>query len=179
MGRPRLQLIGLVFGRLLVIKEDKSEKHQASWWLCQCDCGETAICSGRDLNAGSVRSCGCLAWERSHKLGIASRTHNWSRKGNKTYRAWCAMRRRILNVKSPNYEHYGGRGITICKRWSKFENFLADMGQAPKNLSLDRINNDGNYEPNNCRWATAKEQANNRRPPKRKRKENDDTYLLR
>jgi hypothetical protein len=100
-------------------------------------------------------------------MGLANRSHgHWSaNKATRTYVSWRAMRTRCLNPASDKYAAYGGRGITVCARWRHFENFLADMGERPKGLTLDRRNNEGNYEPANCRWATAKEQRLNRRVP--------------
>lgn len=168
MGRPPLELAGKRFGKLCVLRRAPVPRDKlGAWWHCQCDCGRSSIHKGSDLASERINSCGCLltAWRK--KKGAMSAKHSYSRRGNKTYAAWCAMRQRCFDKNSHNYKDYGGRGITVCGRWNEFKNFLADMGEAPPGLSLDRYpNNDGNYEPTNCRWATAKEQANNRRPRK-------------
>jgi hypothetical protein len=114
------------------------------------------------------------------RRGIATR-HGHARKGHRTraYMCWVSMKQRCLNPNNRAYGNYGGRNISVCERWRRFENFLADMGEPPPGKSLDRYpNNDGNYEPGNCRWATPREQFLNQRPPKRKRRRADVAEIL-
>ena len=151
----RLRLWGRRFGRLVVNKRiDPGMK-----WLCVCDCGNTCSVDGRLLNKGHTQSCGCLKVDIATKHGHASRSSR-----SKEYNAWVDMKRRCFNKDYVQFKDYGGRGISVCPSWSdSFENFLADMGAAPAGLSLDRIDNDGDYEPSNCRWATRLQQARNKR----------------
>jgi hypothetical protein len=134
--------------------------------LYQCQCGATKVILVDSVKRGHTRSCGCLLRKWAAEMGSKNITHGEHRNGGKTveYKTWRNIRSRCTN---PNYEHfnrYGGRGITVCVRWQTFVNFLADMGRRPgPEYSLDRINNDGNYEPTNCRWATRKEQNRNTR----------------
>lgn len=157
---------GTKLGRLTIIGIGKpyiqSNGYRLSASICRCDCGAVVTVRNSHLKTGNTASCGCL-----HKEVIT--THGHAAPGNQSseYRAWTAMRNRTSNTSSRDWDRYGGRGITMCKRWESFENFLADMGLKPhRNYSIDRINNDGNYCPENCRWATAEVQSNNRRTVK-------------
>lgn len=162
--RPRLTIAefgGRKFGRLTVIADAGFKKHR-HFWLCRCDCGNQKTVVHDHLRAGHIRSCGCLAVER-HKTAPLIRGHSSHDKKSPTYRSWVAMVTRCTNNRRKYWKNYGGRGIQVCDRWRRFENFLADMGTRPENRSLDRYPNpDGNYEPSNCRWATRVQQANNR-----------------
>lgn len=165
--QPRKDITGRRFGRLLVIEcVGPIGICQHLHWRCRCGCGNEKIASLQNLQRGNVCSCGCLQREHRQARGqlwkIARTTHGMT--GSPTYMAWYGMLQRVKSRDSHKYKYYGSRGITVCDRWSKFENFLADMGTRPSaELSLDRINNDGDYEPGNCRWATRSQQRNNRR----------------
>jgi hypothetical protein len=163
MPMPAVEMTGRRFGRLVVLRKTEARASGGQVkWECLCDCGRSHIATGSTLRRGLVKSCGCGRFD----VGAATATHRLSH--SPEYAALANAIDRCHNQRNHAFADYGGRGITVCDRWrDSFEAFLADVGpRPPGRLSLDRIDNSRGYEPGNCRWATSKQQNNNRRPPR-------------
>lgn len=154
----KLNLIGLKCGKLTVIGES-SEKNPSgkTKWLCLCECGNIKPINTCFLRNQSIISCGCM---HPSKKEYGPKMHV---EHKNSYYTWGNVIQRCTNPKHPRYKDYGGRGITVCERWLKFENFLEDMGDREKELTIDRIDNNGNYEPGNCEWVTRAVNNENKR----------------
>ncbi len=159
MGRA-IDLTGRTFGRWTVISRAENSHGDATRWACRCECGNERTVLGAYLRRRQSRSCGCLQREEHTKRMT---THGCAGKITGTYRSWHCMKARCENQRSRHYAYYGGRGITVSENWKTFEGFLADMGERPKGLTLDRLDNSKGYYKDNCRWATRFEQQRNTR----------------
>lgn len=161
MGRS-IDHTGRRYGRLTVLRQDgvhvSPSGCRSSMWVCLCDCGSLTRTRGTCLSTGNSRSCGCLQREVAAQL---KGTHRLSQ--TPTYKSWLGMMHRCYRPKEPKFGLYGGRGIIVCEKWHDFLAFLADMGLRPAKHSLDRIDSNGNYEPENCRWADIFTQNRNKR----------------
>lgn len=158
MKKKQLDITGMKFNLLTAIEFVSIGNEYQYFWKFKCDCGNFKIIKKSPVTRGITRSCGCIRKEEAKK---ATKTHGLT--NSRIYKTWDGMIQRCTNPKTPSYKWYGARGISVCKDWFVFENFYKDMGDRPIGMSLDRINNDGNYEPLNCKWSTSKEQALNKR----------------
>ena len=160
MGKPLADIKGQVFGRLTVLERD-SFVNGKTRWLCSCECGKQVLVIGQLLRNGKTKSCGCLRADRASEVAFKHGGYIGC-KPSRTMRIWKNMIQRTSNPNCPMYARYGGAGIGVCNAWQTFQGFIADMGEAPDALTLERIDNSKGYSLDNCKWATYAEQSRNK-----------------
>jgi hypothetical protein len=186
MSRKLKELTGMTFGKLTAIKREGSNKHGDALWICQCECGNKKIVPSRYLLAGETKSCGCYTfrypgmgkWKKGDRKGEDNPNYKHGKSCHRLYTVYANMKQRCFNPKVPEYNCYGGRGITICKEWlNSFESFFewAIKNGYEEGLSIDRIDNDGNYEPSNCQWITRSENSKKIAFDREKKKQKENT----
>lgn len=159
-----IEMVDMICGKLKVLSKAGVTKCRQTIWLCLCDCGRKVKVVGYNLRSGKTKSCGCLQKETASLACQKNKIiHGHCKMGEVShiYRVWTNMLTRCNNPKSKDYKYYGDKGVKVCLRWYKFENFLKDMGESPLGSQIDRIDNDGHYDEKNCRWATKQQQMRN------------------